>query len=393
MGKTTDNVISNGDPLYQQIADHLLERIEQHVLRPGDRIPTEQEISEAFGVSRITAVRAVKELEAKGLVSRTKGKGSFVTSQSSWHNSTVSGPTRLSVVSLVLPFQEMLALGVLVGVEHVVKTGGYHTSLRNSTADIAHEREILVEDSTHGVDGLIVYPCSSVDNLGAFSSLIVRRFPLVIIDRRLRGLDTPFVAVDNSRGAYEATRHLLDLGHRDIAFVADSIATIESEAERFHGYCRALVEARVPLRDDLVIDSYKADFPSRSPATEPEQFGYVAAATADTIIDGLFSNASPPTAIVSINDGNAVQLMKRALKRGIRVPEDLSVVGFDNLPFSAHIEVPLTTVEQPFREIGERAAAMLLSRIANPSAPYQSELLEPRLIVRESTAAPRSAAP
>lgn len=376
-------------PLYQQIVDHLLERIEANVLRPGDRIPTEQEITEAFGVSRITAVRAVKELETRGLVTRTKGKGSFVTSQSVWRNNG-PGPVRPPVVSLVLPFQELLALGVLVGVERIVHDDGYHTSFRNSTGDVSRERDILLHDSQDGVAGMIVYPCSSVENAGAFSSLLVRRFPIVVIDRRLRGIETPFVAVDNTRAAYEATRHLIDLGHHDIAFVADSAVSIESEAERFHGYCRALMEARIPVHDEFVLDRFGEHFMDGR-VDQAAPFTFAPSDTTERIMDALFGLASPPTAIVSINDGSAVQFIKSALKRGIRVPEDLSVVGFDNLPFSAHIEVPLTTVEQPFRLIGERAAAMLMRRIADPSAPYESEILEPRLIVRESTGPPRSA--
>ena len=381
--------MSNVLPLYQQIVDHLLERIETNVLRPGDRIPTEQEITEAFGVSRITAVRAVKELETRGLVTRTKGRGSFVTSKSAWHNNG-PGPPRPLVVSLVLPFQELLAIGVLVGVERLIHADGYHTSFRNSAGDVSRERQILMKDSEDGVAGMIVYPCSSVENAGAFSSLLVRRFPVVVIDRRLRGIETPFVAVDNTRGTYEATRHLVELGHRDIAFVAEAAVSIESEAERFHGYCRALMEARIPVQDDLVIDRFGEHLVHRG-GNPPEQFAVAPSATTERIMDTLFDLATPPTAIVSINDAAAAQFVKCALQRGIRVPQDLSVVGFDNLPFSAHIEVPLTTVEQPFREIGERAAAILLSRIANPSAPYQSELLEPRLIVRDSTAPPRRA--
>lgn len=390
MTEDTVKDISNGRPLYQQIVDHLVERIEQNLLRPGDQIPTEQEISEAFGVSRITAVRAVKELETKGLVTRTKGKGSFVTSQSSWHTGGERQSERLSVVTLVLPFQEMLALGVLLGVEQIVKTNGLHTSLRNSTADVRHEREILMQDSENGVGGMIVYPCSSADNIGAFSSLVVRRFPLVIIDRKIRGLDTPFVAVDNVNGAYQATRHLVELGHRDVAFFGDAISRIESEAERLRGYCRALIESRIPVRDDLIIADGLDVGARLDTGSGLDQFGYISEATAGAALDKLFGLSSPPTAIVCINDGNAVQFIKSALKRGIRVPDDLSVVGFDNLPFSAHIEVPLTTVEQPFRLIGERAAAMLMRRIADPSAPYESEILEPRLIVRESTGPPRS---
>ncbi len=378
------------EPLYRQITNYLLEQIEQNNLRPGDRIPTEQEISEAFGVSRITAVRAVKELESKGIVSRTKGKGSFVTSRSTWRPGSPSDDRRLAIISLVLPFQERLALGALVGVEHVVKERGYHTSFRNSAADVVLEREILDSDPGHGVAGLIVYPYSSVDNIGAFSSLLVRRYPLVIIDRRLRGLDTPFVAVDNFRGTYEATEHLLELGHHDIAFIAGSVASIESEAERFRGYCQAMIDARVPLRDDLVIVSFEDMEPSEKQPEETEQTGYIHSKTADTILDTLFGLSRPPTAIVAMNDGNASELIRSALNRGLRIPEQLSVVGFDNLPFSAHCEVPLTTVEQPFRRIGERAASMLLAQIGNPSAPHESELLEPKLIVRDSTAPPAS---
>lgn len=380
--------MANDPPLYRQIADQLIERIEQNVLRPGDQIPTEQELSVAFGVSRITAVRAVKELETRGLVSRTKGRGSFVRSHGSWVED--SGQRKFPIVSLMLPFHEMLALGVLLGVEQVVRERGFHTSLRNSTASVDHEREILTSDPINGVAGMIVYPCSSVRNVGALSSLVVRRFPLVLIDRRVRGIETPFVSVDNEQGAYLAVKHLLDLGHRRVAFYADDAVSIDSEADRFRGYCRALLEYRVAIRDDLIFDRFADTGGGSLGGVLPEPFSLVPSETTRRIVDTILSLKEPPTAIVAVNDAAAVGVIRSALDRGVSVPGDLSVVGFDNLAFTEHVEVPITTIEQPFRRIGERAARMLLRRIDHPSEPFESEILEPKLIVRASTGPPRS---
>jgi DNA-binding LacI/PurR family transcriptional regulator len=105
------------------------------------------------------------------------------------------------------------------------------------------------------------------------------------------------------------------------------------------------------------------------------------------IVDDLFST-DPPTALVVVNDVTAIYLLKAVLARGLRVPDDVTVTGFDNLPITEHLEVPLTTVEQPFHEIGRRAADMLIHRISKPKEPARSEALPTRLVVRRSSGPP-----
>lgn len=382
--------MANKKALYQIIVERLREDIQEARLVPGDKIPTEHELARTFEVSRITASRAVKELEGLGMVHRVKGKGSFITDYASWRDGERPGAGGLSLVSLILPFGEQVGYGVLHGVESICKEQGHYAAFHNSTGDPGHEREIVETVISSGVQGLIVYPSSSTENLEIFSKLTVERFPFVVIDRVIVGLNAPFVGAQNLEGTRTLVRYLIGLGHRRIAFIASPILTISSVLDRFKGYCEALVEAGVPLRARYIHDDFvepagltgvrRTDSRSDSHENRPLEHAL-------RIVDDLFSH-DPPTALVVMNDVTAIYVLKAVLARGLRVPEDLTVTGFDNLPITEHLEVPLTTVEQPFYEIGRQAARMLIRRVASPDETPYAEVVPTQLVVRRSSAPP-----
>ncbi len=382
--------MANKKALYQIIVERLREDIEEARLVPGDKIPTEHELARSYQVSRITASRAVKELENLGMVHRVKGKGSFITDYANWRDGERPGAGSLSVVSLVLPFGEQVGYGVLHGVESICKQSGHYTAFHNATGDPEHERETIETLISSGVQGLIVYPCSSTENLEVFSRLVVERFPFVVIDRTIVGLNAPFVGADNLEGTRTLVRYLISLGHRRIAFIASPILEISSVTDRFKGYCEALVEAGIPLHSRYIHDNFtNSTGLSAVRRTDPDADIHENSPLEHAlgIVDQLFDQ-DPPTALVVMNDVTAIYVLKAVLARGLRVPGDVSVTGFDNLPISEHLEVPLTTVEQPFDEIGRRAARMLIRRVAGPDEPPASEVVATRLVVRRSSAPP-----
>ena len=237
------------------------------------------------------------------------------------------------------------------GVGEVVGSTSYELILYSIT-DVNHEKDRSdVIDRIVGTRlaaGLLaVFPGPSAKHLAELHS---RDFPVVLIDDQGKLPETtPWISVDNRVGAYEATRHLIRLGHRRIAHIQGPLKYQVSH-DRYQGYCDALNEAGIALDPGLVREG---DFMPPSGRT-----------CANALFD--LSAERRPTAIFAGSDYMAYGTISAAEQRGLRVPEDIAVVGFDDNPSSAHMEPALTTVRQPFYEMGRRASEILLALVDAP---------------------------
>ena len=194
-----------------------------------------------------------------------------------------------------------------------------------------------------------------------------RRVPLVVVDREVPGVAVDTVLTNHLQGGCMATQHLIDLGHRRIACVSGG-SDLSPSAERLTGYQQKLAQSGIPYDETLVV---KGDFQYRS--------GYEAARQ-------LLALDDPPTAVFACNDLMAVGVISAATQLGLNVPEDLSVVGFDDVRLASFTNPPLTTIAQPKYDIGVLATEMLLARVRNLDAPPRVERLDTELIIRGSTA-------
>ncbi|MCW2270852.1 HTH-type transcriptional repressor PurR [compost metagenome] len=267
----------------------------------------------------------------------------------------------LLVPNSVNPYFAELARGIEDGCERK----GYCVILCNSDDNPQKQRSYLRVLLEKRIDGLIVASVGEDSDL--LDSLAAVRTPMVIVDRALEGVEADIVRIDHEQGAYLATRHLLDLGHRDIACIGGPDNTSVAQL-RLAGFERALAEARVTVAPERILSS---DFTSLG--------GYAAAAR---LLEGQH-----PTAIFAGNDMIGIGVLRAAAERNICVPSELSVIGFDDIQLSRYVFPALTTVGQSIRELGESAAALLLSRIAQPlrGAPEQ-RIVAPKIVLRESTA-------
>jgi len=384
-------------PLYQIIVDDLLEQIKANQFQPGDRLPTELELSETYQVSRITAIRAVKELEQRGIVYRQKARGTFVNEPRQWQRAEgerqqdanaqaqAEVPAALPILSVIMPFAQEFGYDILRGVEQAAHRLGYYVTFHDTQNNPAREREILQQLRTDGIGGIVLYPCQSFSNITEISRMIIQRFPFIVIDRDMPGLNITRIESDNYQGSYNATRHLIELGHRRIAFLVQEMKEIVSAQQRYRGYCQALVDAGIPLRSEWLLDT-KERFPDIVDS-DPD---YRAKLDRAIIAHWWESENEPPTAVVAQNDISALFLMKAALDRNIRIPEQLSLTGFDNLSFTQHLDVPITTVEQSFYTMGEKAVELLIDQIQTDEFTPRQLTLDTRLIIRDSTAPPPS---
>lgn len=251
---------------------------------------------------------------------------------------------------------------IVRGSEDVAQSQGYSFLLANTDEDAAKEEQTLRTMASERVAGVIL--ASADEASGPIRSLLSNRIPVVALDRRIHGLAVDTVTSDNDGGAYDAITHLLDLGHERVGLVGGPEA-ISSMRERAAGYARAL--RKQGITQTLVR---AGDLRERS--------GY--SATLE-----LLDLALPPTAIFSANNLMTIGVLTAIRERGLRIPEDVSLIGFDDLPTAELLQPPLTVVAQPTYQLGARAAEVLLRRVRHPEGPVQEIVLSPQLLLRAST--------
>jgi LacI family transcriptional regulator len=272
-------------------------------------------------------------------------------------------------IALLLPEITNPFYGSLVsGIEQRTRELGYTMLLCTTEGDAGREETYLDLLRSKQVDGALV------DGLvlprERIARFIAEGFPIVCLDRDVDSPAVPLVQVDNRRGARMATEHLLGLGHTRIAHVAGA-PELQLSHERTDGYRTALRAAGLDPDPHLVVVGCFT-----------EDGGYEAARK-------LLADRPVPTAVFAANDLSAVGVLEAVAESGRRVPDDVSVIGFDDLRLAAYTTPPLTTIHQPAREIGERATSLLLDLMRGKKIRRHRHLLDPELVVRRSTAPPR----
>jgi len=358
-------------PLYQQIAEKLSE--EAQALEAGAAFHSENDIAQRFRVSRVTACRALNQLVGDGALYRVKGKGTFVRGQ---------GGGLLRSKRILFFLRQSLAVAVAAQdyiwaelAQGVVDEVCVHAQLDlcpfPNGVDEARFCVERIADPT--VDGVVLLHWAGLDQVVRAAMDLRRPFALLNVkDQRLGGRNS--VVANEEEGARQATQHLIDLGHRRIAFLGtlDAIdPTHQNPWSRVSGYQRALIANGIPVEPGLMM---------RRRPTPRESVPDVAS---------LLDAEPGVTAIFAASDPYAVEVIRLLRSRGLRVPEDVSVVGDDDYPDAAEAAPPLTTVNKPRHEMGRIAARMVMEQIAKGFALLDEQVLEPRLVVRGSTAPPR----
>jgi len=266
------------------------------------------------------------------------------------------------ILGLIVPsITNFFFAQIVQGVDACAQENGWQLLLATNGDDPEKDRENLQLFADHGVSGLIIASAANCDN-EMFASI---PFPVVQVDRQSPTLDCSAVVLNHRKGGYLATRHLLDLGHTRIACITGP-QKHESARERLGGYLWAMEDALVaPPRDGIFECNYCSDG------------GY---AVAERILAGGF------TAVFSGNDMMALGLYKRLRELCRHIPDDLSIVGFDDIDCADLLDVPLTTVHQSGFDLGHAACTRVITEIATPGISKQTIHFEPRLVVRRSTA-------
>jgi GntR family transcriptional regulator of arabinose operon len=339
-------------------------------LGPGARLPSEADLVRQFGVSRITAGRAVRDLQSAGLVDRRVGSGTFVKD---------ARPTAGLSFGLLIPnlgeteIFEPICQGMMsspLARDHALLWGSA-TSADRSTEDRAWQLcRQFIDRRVAGVffAPMEMTPARDELNLGIGQAFDAAGIPVVLLDRPLTPYPDPgrhdLVGIDNRHAGHVITHHLLTLGCRRIAFVGrpDAAATVD---QRESGYREAMYAWAVPF-DRAWIERLDPD---------------------DTQRVRALMESHRPDGIVCANDQTAGRVMKALIQLGYHVPRDVRLVGIDDVEYATLLPVPLTTYRQPTRAIGDIALMVMLERIARRDLPARETRLHGALVVRDSCGA------
>jgi GntR family transcriptional regulator, arabinose operon transcriptional repressor len=370
--------------LYKQIVNYLKNEITSQALKPGDRLPTEMELSNQFNVSRITSKRALEELKNLGLIYKIRGSGSYVsdlTEQAKSKEESINEDklNTSRIISILLPFDISIGglMNSLIGASKVLNQKGYYLSVHCSDRDLETEKQILLELYEKKIGGIIFYPISDRKNLETLNLLYLNNYPIVTIDKYYESIPISYVVSDNQKGAYDAAKYLIEHGHERIAFVSDeNIESATSIRNRYFGYCKALKEYNLPINNNYVKVGFITDRKSSSFRDIYER-----------LLENLLENQV--TAICAVNDYVAAYLLHAASVLQIDVPSDLSIVGFDNIELTEHLSVPLTTIKQNFYQMGNVAAKLLIESIENGVHECCQIQLPTTIVKRNSCSTPK----
>jgi len=358
----------------------LEERIRTGEYEHGQWLPSERDLAREFNVNRVHIRAAIAELERRHFIIRSARCRPLVQNVSYFHP-PAAGIRYRNVGLWIWPnVIDPGASCIIRGIQRALKDDTFRLVIANaSTSEDIWEAVIesearFLERMAQDRDtaGIILWCLGSSNSLPALQAVRAAGIPLVFVDRQPPpGFEADYVGVDNKRAAGELVQHLIGQGHRRIAHITnlDSASTV---AERLEGYRHALSKANIPFYPDLVLTE-------TLPTPECPN-------VCDALVEKLLSLPDPPTAVFTVNDQLALRLIAALRARGVRVPEDLAVAGFDGIQRWMPGEAFLTTADQPFERIGEWAVELLLRRIEmGPSAPYQHILLEAPLSIHDST--------
>lgn len=353
-------------PMYAQIRDYLLDGIEGGIWKGDQKLPSENELAEQFQVSRITIKKAMDQLAREGVVYRIQGKGSFVSKDGK--PQIYASPTltnRKAFVSLIMPrVINPFTSGILKGVEAALAEAGCKLIYSGTDGSPEKEKKLLAEAVELGISGVIIYPAEGEAYNEDILRMALSSFPVVIIDRYLRGVETNCVCTDNVQGAYDGVKHLLDLGHRSIAFASAPVEGTTSLEDRLTGYEKALSDYLLPIDKSFIMNPF-------------DEAG----------LERFLKEQVGVTAVFATNNDIGLQVIQAAERAGRRVPNDLSVLFFDDFEHSEWARIPPSCIVQQPEEIGREAALMVLRLIEHPQSQRQRVSLPAKLVIRQSTSA------
>jgi DNA-binding LacI/PurR family transcriptional regulator len=358
--------VQDSAPLYLQIVDDIKSKISSKELKAGDQLGSHTALSSVYGVSLITVKKALATLLNEGIIFSRVGKGTYVAQRTTGvpHNG------HLTIGLVIQDVRSPFFSRVMHSVEDAAYEFGYHVLISNSSGKAEKEEAQIARFREFGVNGMIIASMShKYHATPTIRKMLHQGFPFVMVSY-IADEDVPFVGSDHEQGGYVATEYLVKRGYQRIGYINGEPGNLVGELRR-RGYETALKanSRRVDkhLQFHLRMRGEKHDY----------QSGYEIGKKFRTL-------PVKPDAMFVYNDLAALGFEKAVLEQGLRIPDDIAIVGFDDIDRGEYAEVPLTTMRQPTDLIGVNAVELLV-KLMNGKSTALRKILKPEIVIRESS--------
>lgn len=351
-------------PKYQKLRDFIIETITSGKINVGEKIYSENDLAETFEISRSTVRQAIGELVNEGWLYRVQGKGTFVNRQPGQKNDRTK-----TIAVLTTYLNDYIFPSIIRGIDSVLSVNSYSMLLSCTDNQYQKERLCLENLLNQNITGLIVEPTKSAlpnPNIDLYNKFAEQGIPVLFMHGSYRELEYSYIVEDDTEAGYLATKHLIDLGHEKIGGIF-KIDDIQGHY-RFSGFQKAQTEAQFQIFDSRVMWFETNDLNTKFEKTNSQ-------------LENLLSQC---TALVCYNDQIAVKVMDIIRDKGLKIPEDISLVSFDDSQLAVASESKLTTVAHPKEALGLEAAKAIINMIERKQDYYDLKF-KPELVVRNST--------
>ena len=334
------------------------------------------DLARKLNISIATVSRALKDDPV--VSKKTKKKIADLAQEMGYRSNTFARnlrTQRTNTIGVIIPrINSYFMSAVIAGMENVATSEGYNLIISQSSESVEKETANAVTLFNNRVDGLLVSLAYDTDSLAHFEPFIRRNVPIIFFDRTADHKESTCVQIDNVKAAYEATTHLIGLGRRHIIHIT-APPKRNVYIDRLQGYKQALADQRIPFREDYVIVCNLSQEAGADAAARIRQMNPL------------------PDAVFVANDNCAVACMIALKQMGIRIPEDIAFVGFNNDPVSTVVDPNLTTINYPGYEMGQVAARNLIDNLNGSSGVRSTNtiILRSELVIRDSTASKKPA--
>lgn len=367
--KTSAPELSNrlAMPLYRQVELFLREQITSGSLQSGDMLPSVKELCEQFGgINHLTVRQAIKNLTEENLVKSIQGRGSFVTEQ----------VKRNRRIAIVLPhLEDTIFVRIAKGAQEALELSGVRSLILDSRGSESTEADHIEHLTSLPVDGALIFPIAHGNIAEQVFKLKIAGFGFVLVDRYFEDIATPCVVADNYNGGYKSAEYLATQGRKRVGWIGELRST--SARLRLKGFQDALNDAGIACPNALIKNvelTPNAPIPYHAALREGVHHA----------VTELLEQSERIDAIVCCDDPSALHALEKLTALGLKVPEDVALIGFDDVPEAALSRPALTTVRQPMGRLGQEAAQMLLGLMEDRDSPIEKKVLPVELVIRET---------
>lgn len=354
---------------YETVKQTLRKEIIDGKYKINEKLPTESALMKRFNVSRYTIRRAVGDLENEHYIYRIQGGGMFV---QDWQRDWAKDEKNKIIGVISTHMADYIFPPIISGIDSVVAEKGYSLIVGNTLNDHERERQSLLNMLDLKIAGLIIEPSESAmpnPNLDLYQQIQDYKIPTILFHSTYPGFDFPTLLTDDLGAEKQLIKYLFDLGHRKVLGVFQ--INDQQGVDRMNGMIQAYQESSIPTTESNVVMYQSSD----------------SFASVIKKIDIILNGNPAITAIACYNDQLATYIISHLKHRGLRIPDDISVVGFDNYEMAQIISPTLTTANHPKRQLGKDAGKMILQMIDGQEV--SSKTYDPAIIKGQSTAQPK----